>query len=110
MENNYRIAPPGFTSEQWETFNEDGIIFIEDALSEEEIDAYIAAINRVAAKHPKYTKGGYLGMENIVESDAVFAGAHRSSTTRRFRLRFVWRAAETPSEPVFPAAAWRQAV
>ena len=74
MENNYRVAPLGFTTEQWQTFNEDGIIFIEDALSEDEIDAYIDAIDRVAAKHPKYTKGGYLGLENIVERDAVFTG------------------------------------
>ena len=70
----YRIAPPGFTQEQWKTFNEDGIIFIEDAISDEDIDIYKDAIDRVASKNPKYTQGGYLGMENIVERDLVFTG------------------------------------
>ena len=32
-ETKYRLAPKGFTLEQWETFNEDGIIFIENTLS-----------------------------------------------------------------------------
>ncbi len=72
-EQSYRVAPPGFTPAQWETFNKDGIIFIEDAISDEDIQAYIGAIERVAATHPKYTSGGYLGMENVVERDAVLA-------------------------------------
>lgn len=76
METNkkYRIAPPGFTREQWKTFNEDGIIFIEDAISEQDIDMYKDAIDRVAKRNPKYTPGGYLGMENIVERDTAFTG------------------------------------
>jgi hypothetical protein len=73
-EQKYRVAPPGFTSEQWETFNEDGIIFIEDAISDEDIQTYIDAIDRAAATNPKYTPGGYLGMQNIVERDPVFTG------------------------------------
>ena len=68
-EQKYRIVPPGFTSEQWDTFNEDGIIFIEDAISDEDINTYIDAIDRVAATNPKWTPGGYLGMENIVERE-----------------------------------------
>lgn len=70
----YRIAPTGFKKEQWETFNEEGIIFIEDAISEDAIQTYIDAIDRVAASHPKYKPGGFLHMENIVERDPVFAG------------------------------------
>ena len=72
-EQKYRVAPPGFTMDQWETFNKDGIIFIEDAISDEEIQTYIDAIDRVAVNNPKYTPGGYLGMQNIVERDPVFA-------------------------------------
>ena len=76
MENEltYRVAPPGFTSEQWEIFNEDGIIFIEDAISDEGIEIYKDAIDRVASNHPKYKPGDYLGMQNIVERDPVFTG------------------------------------
>ena len=72
-EEKYRVAPPGFTTEQWETFNEDGIIFIEDAISDEDIQTYIDAIDRVAATSSKYTPGGYVHIENIVERDPVFA-------------------------------------
>ena len=60
--------------DQWETFNKDGIIFIEDAISDEDVQTYIDAIDRVAANNPKYTPGGYLGMQNIVERDPAFAG------------------------------------
>ena len=73
-EQKYRVAPAGFTMDQWETFNKDGIIFIEDAISDEDIQTYIDAIDRVAANNPKYTPGGYLGMQNIVERDPAFAG------------------------------------
>ena len=69
----YRIAPTGFTKEQWETFNEEGIIFIEDAISDDAIQMYVDAIGRVAGTHPKYKPGGFLHMENIVERDPVFA-------------------------------------
>ena len=71
-EEKYRVAPPGFTAEQWKTFNEDGIIFIEDAISDADIQTYIDTIDRVSATSSKYTPGSYLGMENIVERDPVF--------------------------------------
>ena len=51
-EQKYRVAPPGFTLEQWETFNKDGIIFIEDAISDADIQTYIDAIDRAAANNP----------------------------------------------------------
>lgn len=70
----YRIAPPGFTQEQWRAFNDDGIIFIEDAISKDDIDMYKDTIDRVAAENSKYTPSSYLGMENIVERDPVFTG------------------------------------
>ena len=63
----YRIAPPGFTAEQWEAFNRDGFFVIEDALSETEVDSYVEAINSVAHSDPKYTTGDTFGMDNIVE-------------------------------------------
>ena len=47
MTNDYRIAPPGFTEEQWETFLRDGIITIENALSPDDVQVYLAAIDRV---------------------------------------------------------------
>lgn len=73
-EQKYRVAPPGFTPEQWNTFNEDGIIFIEDAISDSDIQIYKDTIDTVAANNPKYTPGGYFHMQNIVERDPIFTG------------------------------------
>lgn len=69
----YRVAPPGFTNEQWETFLQDGFIVIEDALSPQEVDEYIDAINAVAQADPKYTTGDTYAIENIVERHSKFA-------------------------------------
>ena len=45
----YLTAPPGFTRKQWETFERDGIIFLEDALPNQEIARYTEALDRIAA-------------------------------------------------------------
>ena len=68
-----RLAPKGFTLEQWETFNEDGIIFIENTLSNSDIQMYRAAIDRVSQAHPRYEPGRYLSLDNIVEKDLHFS-------------------------------------
>lgn len=70
---NYRVAPPGFTLAQWETFNRDGYIIIEDALSQAEVQTYRDTIDRVASRSEKYQPGGYFYLENIVEHDPMFA-------------------------------------
>lgn len=69
----YRIAPPGFSPEQWATFEEDGIITIEDALSPQEIERYTDALDRIASNDPKYDPNETFGRENVVELDAVLA-------------------------------------
>ena len=69
----YRIAPPGFTDEQWKTFDGEGIIFIEDALDSEVIETLTAAIDRVCQVSPKYQQGQTFGSNNIVERDPAFA-------------------------------------
>ena len=51
---NNQLAPPGFTPEQWASFERDGIIFLEDALSPDEIQRYTDAIERVAHADPKF--------------------------------------------------------
>lgn len=70
----YRVAPPGFSDEQWEIFERDGIIVIEDALSPDEVEDYSAAIERVAQTDPRYHENGYSAKQNIVELDPVLAG------------------------------------
>ncbi len=73
-ENSYRIAPEGFTQAQWEKFLNDGIIFIEVALSQDEIDIYLAAIDRVTAAATDFAAGEYFYRENVVELDPVLTG------------------------------------
>jgi hypothetical protein len=73
-EENYRLAPPGFTPEQWEIFDRDGIIFLEDALNEAEVAEYRDAIDRTCRSKEKYVEGGYFSMDNIVEADPAFTG------------------------------------
>ncbi len=66
-------APPGFTRHQWEAFERDGIIFLKDTLSPEEITRYTDALDRVAAADPKFESGETFGRQNVVERDPVLA-------------------------------------
>ncbi len=70
----YRVAPPGFVEEQWRTFEEEGIVVIEDALTNDEVRQYMEAIDRVATTLPECRDGAYCNPENIVEFDPVFTG------------------------------------
>jgi len=69
----YRVAPRGFSAEQWEAFNRDGFFVIDDALSEVEVDSYVNAINSVAETNPDYTSGDTVALENIVERHPLLA-------------------------------------
>lgn len=71
---NYRLAPPGFTREQWAIFNEVGLIQIENALTDDEVATYLAAIDRVTQADPTYKAGEYYNLQNFVERDPVLAG------------------------------------
>ncbi|MDP6018316.1 MAG: phytanoyl-CoA dioxygenase family protein [Candidatus Latescibacteria bacterium] len=69
----YITAPPGFTAEQWETFEQDGIIFLEDALSPAEVTRYSDALDRIAAADDRFDPGETFGRENVVELDPALA-------------------------------------
>ena len=70
----YKVAPKGFTTDQWEAFSKDGIILIEDAISEEDIQTYLEAIDNVTSADEKYVDGEYFYKENMVELDPALAG------------------------------------
>src|SRR5689334_13632033 len=48
---NYQTAPPGFTYDQWQRFNRDGFLMMEDAIEPGDIRRYIDATNRIAADY-----------------------------------------------------------
>ncbi|MCZ6633988.1 MAG: phytanoyl-CoA dioxygenase family protein [bacterium] len=72
-EQEYRVAPPGFTRDQWDEFMEQGMLVIEDALTDEECDRYIDMIDAVAARSEKYDPAKFFGPNNIVERYPEFA-------------------------------------
>lgn len=74
IETQHRVAPKGFTVDQWETFQKDGFILIEDAISEDAIQTYLTAIDRVTAASDDYEDGEYFYRENMVELDPTLAG------------------------------------
>ncbi len=55
----YRVAPPGFVEEQWQTFEKEGIVVIEDALTNDEVRQYMEAMDRVATTLPECRDGAY---------------------------------------------------
>ncbi len=72
-EHSYRIAPPGFTVEQWEEFMANGMLVFENALSSDEVDRYIEAIDRVSASDPKFISGQDYRLPHAVAADPVLS-------------------------------------
>ena len=72
-EQKYRVAPPGFTRDQWDEFQENGMLVVEDALTDEECDRYIEMIDVAAARSEKYDPAKFFGPNNIVERYPEFA-------------------------------------
>jgi len=63
-----------------EKFKKDGFIVLPDVLSSSEINEYILAIDKIAAKSKTFI-GGYLRESNIIEKDLIFADLINHSTT-----------------------------
>ena len=69
----YQKAPPGFTREQWETFDREGYLLIENAISHDDICKYIDATNRIAARHLAERPGrAFTPWNGIAHLDPVF--------------------------------------
>ncbi|MEM9253037.1 MAG: phytanoyl-CoA dioxygenase family protein [Planctomycetota bacterium] len=68
-----RVAPPGFTHDQWAQFMEDGFLVIEDAITPEEVDRYVETIERHAEERGLVEPGLSVAPQNIVEWDPLFA-------------------------------------
>lgn len=69
----YRKAPPGFTADQRDQFDREGLIVLENALTEAEIQRYVDTIDHLTAKDPKFKPDQFYSKENIVELDPVFS-------------------------------------
>lgn len=69
----FRTAPPGFTPSQWREFNARGLLVVEDAFSEVELQALLKAVRRIAQAGGKEPYD-FFTLRNFVEADPVFAG------------------------------------
>jgi hypothetical protein len=68
----FRRAPPGFTSAQWEEFDASGLLVIDNAYTDEEMDVWRDAILRPQASAGT-ASDGFFTRTNFVEEDPSFA-------------------------------------
>ncbi len=57
IETTYKLAPTGFTPEQWDAFDRDGYLVLENALTPDEVLEYLAVIDEVATQQFDYQPG-----------------------------------------------------
>ncbi|MBT5831855.1 MAG: hypothetical protein HOH77_16845 [Candidatus Latescibacteria bacterium] len=69
----YKVAPPGFSREQWNSFMEEGMLVIENALTDDEVDHYVDMIDAASARSENYDPEKFFGPNNIVEKYPEFA-------------------------------------
>jgi hypothetical protein len=72
MEHTLRRAPPGFSADQWVTFEREGFVMIENVLDDETCTRYADAIWRMARSDSTWTPDRHFGRQNLVSSDPVF--------------------------------------
>src|SRR5438105_2367215 len=68
----FRRAPPGFTAKQWQEFDDRGLLVIEGAFSEQELEAWHRAILRVQSATGTRADD-FFTLRNFVEADSAFA-------------------------------------
>lgn len=67
-------APPGFTRDQWESFDREGYLLIEDAIPPADVRRYVDATERIAADHLRRNPGkSFTPWSGIAHLDPVFA-------------------------------------
>ena len=65
----FKRAPAGFASEQWQEFQNRGLLIIENAYSAREIEAWREAVLRLQGTRAD----GFFTLQNFVETDPAFA-------------------------------------
>ena len=69
----FRLAPQGFTLKQWDTFMAEGMLVIENALSDDDVNRYVEMIDRACLRDPKYNSDKFFGPGNVVEKFPEFS-------------------------------------
>ncbi|MFI5015538.1 MAG: phytanoyl-CoA dioxygenase family protein [Hyphomicrobiales bacterium] len=68
----FRRSPPGFTQSQWMEFQERGLLVIEDAYGDDELEAWREAVSRLQSSR-EMRADGFFTLRNFVEADEAFA-------------------------------------
>ncbi|UQE03637.1 phytanoyl-CoA dioxygenase family protein [Bradyrhizobium japonicum] len=68
-----RIAPRGFTAEQWSVFNRDGILVLPDLLNPGEIDAYRDAALTCTARQSFHRSGHTQKIQDLIRYHPLFS-------------------------------------
>jgi len=71
MTNPYRVAPDGFTKEQWDKFSEDGFIQVGGRLTPEETARYRAATLELAESYGSYDPAHAFRIANVLPQHEV---------------------------------------
>jgi hypothetical protein len=71
--NHFRRAPPGFTPDQWREFQERGLLVIENAYGEHDLDGWTRTVLRLQASAGP-SADGFFTLRNFIERDPAFAG------------------------------------
>ncbi len=72
-EPSYRVAPPGFTKDNWAQFMAEGFLAFEDALSPVEVSLYLDALEELAASDTNHRPDRTFAPGNIAERGGVWA-------------------------------------
>src|SRR5689334_9409369 len=68
----FRRPPPGFEPSQWQTFEQRGILVVENAYGDHELAVWTQAVLRAQASAGA-TADGFFTLRNFVEADPAFA-------------------------------------
>jgi hypothetical protein len=72
MQGAFRMAPFGFSKEQWGIFERDGILIVPDALRPDEVSMYLNAAQECLRRYPKYSPQNTWKILDLVREHPVF--------------------------------------
>jgi hypothetical protein len=68
----YRVAPRGFSEEEWDLFQRDGFLELEERLGDAEVERYLEAVRECIEDGPKYDPAKTYKISRVVEKHPAF--------------------------------------
>jgi hypothetical protein len=67
-----RVAPPGFSDAEWERFERDGLVVLDERIQPEDVERYRDAVDDCMSRGPGYSSSKTHKASNIVELHPTF--------------------------------------